>query len=88
MLQCAHIVSRSYHATRWDEYNALALCVGDHKYFTEHPLEWEVWITDRIGDYEFRELKKRALAGLSHRTNYRVLCASLRERLQELERAA
>lgn len=60
-LQCAHIVSRSYHATRWDLDNAVCLCNGCHVYYTHHPLEWEVFICIKIGKDEYDQLKKRAL---------------------------
>lgn len=39
-LQCAHILSRRYHAIRWDEQNALCLCRDHHVYFTHRPFEW------------------------------------------------
>jgi len=40
-LQAAHIVSRRYHAIRWDQDNAIAACAAHHLYGTHHPLEWE-----------------------------------------------
>lgn len=43
-LQCAHIVSRRYLATRWDPANAVALCSRHHTYFTHRPLEWLDWV--------------------------------------------
>lgn len=61
-LQCAHIFSRRYFGTRWDAENALALCVGCHKYFTHAPIEWEDWILARIGEEKYRELRARAQA--------------------------
>ena len=59
-LQCAHIVSRRYLATRWDEQNAIALCLGHHKFFTEHPLEWEVWLEAHLPG-RLVKMKRRAL---------------------------
>lgn len=59
-LQCAHIVSRRYRVTRWDEDNAMALCMRCHVYFTHRPLEWENFI-DAEWDYFWFELRKRAL---------------------------
>lgn len=40
-LQTMHVISRRYHAIRWDRTNALAGCAAHHKFYTEHPLEWE-----------------------------------------------
>lgn len=42
-LQWAHVHSRRYLAIRWDRDNSMALCRGDHMYFTNRPLEWEQW---------------------------------------------
>jgi len=44
-LQCAHIVSRSYSATRLDPDNAVTLCRSCHMYFTNRPLEWKSFIS-------------------------------------------
>lgn len=49
-LQWAHIVGRSNHRLRWEEYNALCLCAGHHMWYTYHPYEWV-----RIIDQEFPE---------------------------------
>jgi hypothetical protein len=61
MLQCAHIVSRRYKQVRWNFNNALCLCSGCHVYFTHHPLEWEIWVIDQIGESTYKELKEKAL---------------------------
>ena len=61
-LQCAHIVSRSYRSVRWSFDNAVALCAGCHVYYTHHPLEWERFVTERMGAADFASLKARALA--------------------------
>lgn len=60
-IQCAHVVSRSYRSVRWSEDNAMPLCAGAHVYYTHHPLEWEGFVTMRIGDDAFAALKRRAL---------------------------
>lgn len=39
-LQCAHIITRSRKALRWDFNNALCLCAGHHVYFTHNPDQW------------------------------------------------
>lgn len=40
-LQCCHLISRRYHAVRWDRRNAVAGCAAHHQYWTAHPLEWD-----------------------------------------------
>ena len=60
-LQCAHIISRSYHSTRWSLDNAMCLCQGCHMYFTHHPVEWEIFVLKCIGEEAYKDLKKRAL---------------------------
>lgn len=62
-LQCAHIVSRSYLATRLDPGNALGLCRSCHTYYTNHPLEWEHAIAILCGPLYLDRIKTRALDG-------------------------
>ncbi len=57
-LQCAHVVSRRYRATRWVKENAVALCAAHHLYWTHHPLEW----MDVMGS-RFEEMRHLALNG-------------------------
>jgi hypothetical protein len=45
-LQCAHIISRSYRSTRWDEENAMGLCAGRHVYYTHRPCEFEDFVAE------------------------------------------
>ena len=62
-LQCAHLISRRYLAVRWDPGNAVALCVADHKRFTEDPLGWDAWCEERLGAEAWSRLKQRARRG-------------------------
>lgn len=48
MLQCAHIEGRGFHALRWDEMNALALCGGHHSYYTNRPFFWTMFIAEHF----------------------------------------
>lgn len=45
-LQCAHIHSRSYKSIRTNPDNAIALCRGCHKRFTDRPIEWRLFIDE------------------------------------------
>ena len=60
-LQCAHIVSRRYRATRWDNDNAVALCSRCHTNYTHHPLEWHEWVDRTFGDAHYGLLRAQAL---------------------------
>src|SRR4029079_18440964 len=58
-LQCAHVVSRTYRATRWrtdDPPGAVPLCGAHHVWFTHHPLEW----IDFMGEH-YVAIRKLAL---------------------------
>ena len=64
VLQCAHIVSRRYLRVRYDDDNAVALCLGHHKKFTEDPLRWDEFVTSHLmTPTQYEELKTRALRG-------------------------
>jgi hypothetical protein len=51
-LQCAHIISRRYAATRTDEGNAYCLCAGCHRRLTEHPHEHVGFFTAHLGSWD------------------------------------
>ena len=63
-LQCAHIVSRRYNATRWSTDNAVCLCQKCHMKFTYDPLGWEEWVEERFPG-RLAELKVRARQGVA-----------------------
>lgn len=60
-LQCAHIFSRGYGQIRYDLQNAVALCRGCHRFFTDRPIEWEFFIKEKIGVPMYENLKVKAL---------------------------
>lgn len=47
-LQCCHIEGRGFHALRWDEMNALALCGGHHTFYTARPFFWAMFIAEHF----------------------------------------
>lgn|SRR3990167_4822933 len=59
--QWAHGLSRSYHNTRHMEDNGFCLCSGAHKFYTDRPLEWEVFLLQKWGEEKLRYMKKIAL---------------------------
>lgn len=62
-LQCAHIVSRTYSATRCDTANALPLCAKCHYFFTAWPLEFAQFVLDTVGAETYAGLKRLAQKG-------------------------
>ena len=85
-LQCAHIVSRSYAATRTDPANALCLCAGCHMHFTHWPVEFARFVEDTIGIYEYDCLKAKAQLG-PQAPSALAFWQSEYDRLRELKKA-
>ena len=81
-LQCGHLISRRYVSVRWDPGNAVALCVADHKRFTEDPLGWDDWCERRLGESEWQRLKLVARRGGMPDLAYVI--AELRAMLKEV----
>jgi hypothetical protein len=42
--ECCHIYGRANKSTRWSADNAVALCGGCHRAFTEHPIAFHDWL--------------------------------------------
>jgi hypothetical protein len=76
-IQCAHIVSRRYGATRTLLCNAYALCASCHFYFGQWPREFSRYISDTFAGSIYDQLKQYAEAGV--KTDYT-------ERATELQR--
>lgn len=74
--QCAHGFSRSYKAVRWNRRNAWCFCAGCHIYYTHKPIEFDLWMLDRLGVELYTELRTLAL---THRTpDLAVILSELR----------
>lgn len=80
-LQCSHVVSRRYLATRWAEDGAICACRGCHHWQHMRPLENEAWLVEQGHDFE--GIKQRALA--LTKPDYPTLFRELVERADELE---
>lgn len=61
-LQCAHIVSRRYSATRTDERNAWCLCASCHFFLGHNPFDHVVFAHQTIGEAVYAELREKALS--------------------------
>jgi hypothetical protein len=82
LIQCGHLVSRRYRATRWAEDNAVALCSRCHMRWTHDPLGWEAWCDERWpGRLSMLKRVARAKAGW---VDYVGLAESLTSQLEAL----
>ena len=61
-LHCAHIVGRRNRELRWDERNAVSLCMACHLWAHGNPLAFVDWLKDEIGPRWVAELKRIAAA--------------------------
>ncbi len=77
-VQCAHIISRRYDATRWSLDNAVTLCAKHHMKWTHDPLGWEDWVNERFGPQRLRSLKLRARQGVA-KVDLEAVVESLKE---------
>ena len=48
-LEAAHIFGRRSKSVRWDTLNILVLCHHHHRFFTENPVEFTVWLQGYVG---------------------------------------
>lgn len=56
-LQTMHIIGRANFNLRWDEINALCGCAGHHVYYTNHPTDFAIVISEQFPD-RFEYLKE------------------------------
>lgn len=59
-LQCSHFIGRGRKSTRYDEDNAVGLCMGCHTHLGANPLEHTQWFTDKIGQEKLDLLQARS----------------------------
>lgn len=81
-LEAAHIISRTYSATRTDEKNAWALCHKCHARLTKWPREHSHFITETIGSEAYDEMRRRAETVT--KKDWTAELARLKERAKEL----
>ena len=60
-LQCAHIISRRYSATRVRLDNAWCLCASCHWWVDQHADDKMRLVHDTIGEDRFKEIKQAAI---------------------------
>lgn len=47
-LQCMHIITRGVTALRFNPMNVLCGCAAHHMYYTHHPVEWVLFISQNF----------------------------------------
>lgn len=66
-LQCAHIISRNFSATRHDLDNALCLCSGCHMFWHHEPIEATRWFENKYpGRYDKLNFKRHAVTKMDY----------------------
>lgn len=75
-VQCAHLISRRYHATRWLLGNAVTLCARHHLIYTHDPLAWDSYCEAKLGEAGWDALKIMARKGVPW-IDYEAVLASL-----------
>jgi len=81
-LDCAHLISRVHHGTRWDESNGQGLCSGCHFYIDREPKVKELFIIEKIGLYTYQALLLRK-AGVHH-IDHAAVILYLKKLIEEL----
>jgi hypothetical protein len=63
-LQCCHILTRSFAATRTDEGNALCGCAACHRRWTQNPLLFGDFVRAYLGPEHLERIQAKAYAGV------------------------
>jgi len=69
-LQCAHIIRRTYSATRTDTANGWCLCARCHFHLDTNPDEFMHFVEQTIGLNTFNQLKRKALDGVGKKFDW------------------
>ena len=85
--ECCHIYGRANKSTRWDAGNAVALCGGCHRRFSEHPLEFNYWLVKYLGVGHLELLRERRNQILKTNKQLRMdIARHYREEFRRMER--
>lgn len=61
----AHIMGRTFPATRFDVENGIPLCRQAHDWFTSRPKAWTAFCRQLLGDHEYDRLYAKAHGNIS-----------------------
>ena len=85
--EACHIFGRANKSTRWCADNAVALCGGCHRRFTEHPLDFHDWLASHLGAGHMDLLReKRNQILKSNRTLRLEIAKHYREEFRRMEK--
>ena len=59
-LDCSHVFGRTRRSTRWCKENAVAMCMGCHRWWHSFPAESGRWFADKVGMKKFELLLEKA----------------------------
>jgi len=59
-LQCMHIISRRFNATRCDLRNAFSGCAAHHRYFTDHPKQFSEFVDTTWAKEYYDQMYRRS----------------------------
>ena len=85
--ECCHIYGRKNKSTRWCADNAVGLCGGCHRYFTENPVAFTNWLTECRGEGAMELLREKA--NMVFKTNKAIrkeISAHYRAEFRRMER--
>lgn len=86
-LDCAHIFGRASKSVRWCADNAISLCMGCHRHFTENPIEFTRWLGDEIGEGQIQLIEEKKWQPLKTNAALRSEIAKhYREEYRRMER--
>jgi hypothetical protein len=85
-LQCAHVVPRTFSATRCDLSNVLALCWSCHRRFTDDPFAWVSFVHSYLGEVEYQRLRDKARTGVGVKVDWEAVAADLAEQWGRVEK--
>jgi hypothetical protein len=84
MLDCSHIISRTYKSVRWDVGNAICACKAHHFWQHKHPVQSTLALIELLGAEHLEALNERYLAGKKPTPDEkRAIAAWLREELKK-----
>lgn len=58
-MDCAHIYGRRAKSVRWSLDNAVSLCRGCHRKFTENPIDFTHWLNEYLGEGHMELLNEK-----------------------------
>jgi len=79
-LQCAHLIDRSKHSTRWDEMAAAGLCGGCHMFIDRDHRAKEQFCLELLGEEEYDNLLGRA----GHKPDKKLLMIYYKELVKSM----